>query len=150
MVYTVVCFKTNILMLVIFVAISSFTNVDIASCFSCCSAGFVVIFFNGYSLCFLWSCYVCKLLCCLELHQKLRFRESKPGLSPFILFLQTVPRRLQFFFGHLWFHMWRLFCPHLFLLSHSFGTSVGLCFVILAFPGYLHLYYCIKSSVERY
>ena len=29
----------------------------------------------------------------------------------------------------------------LFLISPSFGASVGLCFVIVAFPGYLHLYF---------
>ena len=35
--------------------------------------------------------------------------------------------------------MWRLFCPDLFLISHSFGVSGELCFVIAEFPGYLHI-----------
>ena len=33
-----------------------------------------------------------------------------------------------------WFHMWRLCSPYLFLISPPFGTSRGLCFVIVAFP----------------
>ena len=35
----------------------------------------------------------------------------------------------------LWFHMWRVFCHYLFLISPSFGASGGLCFVIVAFLG---------------
>ena len=35
--------------------------------------------------------------------------------------------------------MWSLIFLHLLLISPSFGASEGLCFVILAFPGYLHL-----------
>ena len=44
----------------------------------------------------------------------------------------------------LWFHMWRLWCPYLLLISPSIGTPVGLCSVILAFPAYLHLYFFFK------
>ena len=32
--------------------------------------------------------------------------------------------------------------PYLFLTSPSFGASGGLCFIIVAFPGYLYLYFC--------
>ena len=35
-----------------------------------------------------------------------------------------------------------LFCPYLFLISPSFGASGVLCFVIVTFPRYLHLYFC--------
>ena len=38
--------------------------------------------------------------------------------------------------------------PFLFLISTSFGDLVGLCFVFVAFPGYLHLYFTI-NTVER-
>ena len=34
--------------------------------------------------------------------------------------------------------MWRLFCPYLFLNSPSLGVFGMACFVIVAFPGYLH------------
>ena len=40
-------------------------------------------------------------------------------------------------FVRLWFHMCYLLCPYLFLISPSFGASGGLCFVFVAFPGYL-------------
>ena len=39
----------------------------------------------------------------------------------------------------------RCFCPYLFLISPSFGASGRLCFVIVAFSGYLYLYFYIKS-----
>ena len=45
---------------------------------------------------------------------------------------------------HLWFKMWHLFCPYLFLISPSFGTLGGLCFVIVAFPGYLRIHLLIS------
>ena len=35
--------------------------------------------------------------------------------------------------------MRRLFCHYLFPISPSFG-ALGLCFVIVAFPGYIYLY----------
>ena len=46
---------------------------------------------------------------------------------------------LQFFFV-CWSVCWSLSCPYLFLISPSFGTSRGLFFVIVTFPGYVHLY----------
>ena len=49
---------------------------------------------------------------------------------------------LQFFFVRLWFKMRHLFCPYLFLISPSFDVSEGVCFVIVTFLGYFHLY-CI-------
>ena len=45
-------------------------------------------------------------------------------------------------YSYHFFHMWRICCPYLFVISSSFNASVGLCFVIVAFPGYLHL--CFK------
>ena len=36
--------------------------------------------------------------------------------------------------------MWFLCCPYLFPISPSFDASGGMCFKIVAFPGYLHLY----------
>ena len=38
--------------------------------------------------------------------------------------------------------MWRWFCHYLFLISHSFGASGMLCFVTVAFSGYLDLQLC--------
>ena len=35
--------------------------------------------------------------------------------------------------------------PFLFLISTSFCDSVGLCFVFVTFPGYLHLYFTINT-----
>ena len=46
-------------------------------------------------------------------------------------------------FVHLRIHMWCLCCLHLFLVSPSFVASRQLCFVTVAFPGYLHLYFLI-------
>ena len=40
------------------------------------------------------------------------------------------------------FQMWLLFCHCLFLVSPSFGTPGKLCFVIVAFFEYLHIYIC--------
>ena len=60
------------------------------------------------------------------------------------VFVGQFYRALAPLFVSLWFHMWRL-CS-----SSSFGVSGRLCFVIVAFPWYLHIYYCIKSSVARY
>ena len=39
--------------------------------------------------------------------------------------------------------MWSLFCYFLFLISSSFGSSVGLCFVIETLTGYVHLHFYI-------
>ena len=44
-------------------------------------------------------------------------------------------------FVRLWLHTWRLWCPYLFLIIPSFGASEGLCFVFVAFPEYLNLYF---------
>ena len=54
---------------------------------------------------------------------------------------QTWFLRCSFFLSvHKWFHMWRLFYPYLlFLISPSLAASGELYFMILAFPGYLHL-----------
>ena len=41
------------------------------------------------------------------------------------------------------FHMWRLFCHYLFLISPSFGVSGRLCFVTVVFPGYLHIFFIV-------
>ena len=49
-----------------------------------------------------------------------------PGLFSYLL--------LDFLMKHLFVH-------YLFLNSSSFGASGGLCFVIVAFTGYLHLYF---------
>ena len=46
--------------------------------------------------------------------------------------------------------MWRLFCHYLFLISLSFDASGRLCFVIVAFPGYPHIYFSIMSYVYCY
>ena len=47
----------------------------------------------------------------------------------------------SFLFVRRWFHIWRLFCHYLFLISPSFGASGRLSFVGLSFPGYLYLYF---------
>ena len=45
--------------------------------------------------------------------------------------------------------MWRLpVLSFLFLISPSFGASGGLCFVILAFPTYLYVYFVISYKVS--
>ena len=41
----------------------------------------------------------------------------------------------SFLIVRLWFRIWHLCCPYLFL---SFGASGGLCFMFVAFPGYFH------------
>ena len=40
--------------------------------------------------------------------------------------------------------MWRLFRDRLFLIAPAFAASRGLCFVIVGFSGYRHLYLCAK------
>ena len=54
----------------------------------------------------------------------------------------TNPRRFNFSSSSLlprrWFHMWHSFYC-LFLVSSSVGVPGRLCFVIMAFPGHLHL-----------
>ena len=56
-----------------------------------------------------------------------------------------LPRRslcCSSLFMRRWFRMWRLCCHCLFLISPSLGASGRLCFLILTFPGYLHIYFC--------
>ena len=43
--------------------------------------------------------------------------------------------------------MWRLFCHFLFLIFPSFCDSVKLCFEIVAFPKYMHLYICSLNTL---
>ena len=40
--------------------------------------------------------------------------------------------------------------PSLFLISTSFGASGGLCFAIVAFPGYLHIYIVVDTKLSLY
>ena len=65
----------------------------------------------------------------------MRFRASKT-CSLVVFFSTDFPGPL---FVRRLFHMSRLFCLHLFLISSSFGGSGGLCFVIGPFLGYFHL-----------
>ena len=51
-------------------------------------------------------------------------------------------------FVRLWFHTWRLCCPYLFLIAPVFGASGGLCFVIMAFPWYLHIYVWLRLFMK--
>ena len=55
-------------------------------------------------------------------------------------------------FVRLWFHMWRLFCHCLFLISPSVGASGGLCFVIVEFliPSliFFHFYYTQNKNMQ--
>ena len=51
------------------------------------------------------------------------------------------------FFVRLWFKYWSLFCPNYFLISPSFGALKGLYFGIVAFPGYLQLYFDTKKKI---
>ena len=50
--------------------------------------------------------------------------------------LRFVIVALPGLYSYFIFHMWRLGCTYLFLISPSFCASGGLCFVIVAFPGY--------------
>ena len=51
------------------------------------------------------------------------------------------------FFARPWFHVW----PRLvsFLNNPSFSASL-LCFLTVAFPGYLHLYLSVKATNQRF
>ena len=72
---------------------------------------------------------------------------SKPGLSPAVFFLLTVPRWFVCCsfcsFWRLWFHMWHSLFHHLFFISPYSDHSKRLCFVIVEFPGHLHLLLCL-------
>ena len=75
--------------------------------------------------------------------KQIRRAPARRRLRPLVLFLLTVPRRFlccsSSLFMHTWFNMWRLFCYYLFLISPSFGTLGGLCFVTVAFLAYVCL-----------
>ena len=62
--------------------------------------------------------------------------------------LSKVVPLLQFFV-HQWFRMLHLFCHYLFLISFSFAALGRLCFVIVAYPGYLRLYVSLIAHVRR-
>ena len=71
---------------------------------------------------------------------------------PPVFSLLTVPRRFLVASLCVWFHVWHLWwCPYFFLISHFFGALGGFFFVIMAFPGYLHLYLCVnwKSCIYQ-
>ena len=79
---------------------------------------------------------------------KIKIRASKTSLRPFNSLI--VSRRFlcctSSLFVRIWVNMWSLYCSYLILISPSFGASGRLCFVIVAFPGYRHLYFCILHS----
>ena len=66
---------------------------------------------------------------------------NKTGLNIPVVFLHAVSRRFlsQFVFTCALVVSYMVFV--LFLKSPSFGVSGRLCFVMVAFPGYLHLYF---------
>ena len=91
----------------------------------------------------------------------MKFRVKRTGplpLSPPTLvffFLLTIPRRsfcCSFsLFPRLWFHNYVAFVLSLTVLHLSlFGASGGLCFVIEAFPGFLHLILALSFSYPRH
>ena len=71
-------------------------------------------------------------------------KKKKKTISEYLLDKWLLDVRMMWFlpslFIYCWFHMWRLFCPSLFLISPSFGASRRLCPLIFTFPGYLYLY----------
>ena len=68
-------------------------------------------------------------ICNLVLHQNSGFRANKTGLSPTLVFLLLVPRRLfcssSTLFVYLCFHIWHLCVPCWFLGSPSFDAFGG-------------------------
>ena len=70
-------------------------------------------------------------------------------LSSFPTDRSKAVQLLQYFFVHLWFHMWRLFYHVLLLISPYVGTSEELCVVIMAFPGYINLYLHKFCSLQK-
>ena len=94
----------------------------------------------------------------LELHQEIRmkFRASKTGLRPKKFSYWRLICCKSSLFVRRWSQLWRLFCPYLFVISPSFGTSEGMCFVIVAFSVYIYLYFCgltfslFKQSSENF
>ena len=73
------------------------------------------------------------------------FKLPQPPVSAVALFLLTAPKRSSMFVRQC-FHMCPLFCHYLFLSSPSFGASGRLCFLIVAFPGYFHIYFVSFKS----
>ena len=74
----------------------------------------------------------------------MRYTSSLSQTSPpQVVFLLTVPRRFLCCSSSLFvcqsFHIWRLFCHYLFLISPSFGALGRLFIMTVAFPGYLYL-----------
>ena len=61
--------------------------------------------------------------------------------SPLFARSSCISNLLHFFFVHMWFNMRHLVYLYLFLISHSFGASGGLFFMIVAFSGYLYLHF---------
>ena len=120
-------------------------------------------------------------ICTLEPHRNLGWGFARvkrlspyPSLLP-VVFLLFVPRRFlccsSSMFVLRWFHMWRLFCHYLFLISPLFGASgaggagrrlrggglrgcgggwgsrgLGACVVIVS--GFLHLFF-VGNAVPR-
>ena len=83
----------------------------------------------------------------------MRFRASKTGLSPPVVFLLAVLRPRRFLccnslFVRCLFYMWCLFCHYLSPICSSFGASGRLCFEIVAFPSCLHIYYKKESTLK--
>ena len=58
-------------------------------------------------------------------------------------YIMTILRRFSCcsssLFVRLWFRMWG--CLYMFFICPSFGASGGLCFVIVALPVYLHIFF---------
>ena len=46
--------------------------------------------------------------------------------------------------------MSRLYCRYLFLISPSIGALRRMCFVIVAFPGYLHVYVLLSTFLDPF
>ena len=75
-------------------------------------------------------------------------RFCKRKVSTFPTDRSTALPLLQLFVCGLQFRMWRLRCPYVFLTFPFFDASGGLCFVIVTFPGYLHLYLHLKCVLK--
>ena len=69
----------------------------------------------------------------------------------FVRLRLTIPRQPLYhsspLFVRLWFHMWRLFCPYLFLIL-SFSLCLRQFFGIVAHPGYIQLYFFVQMRAK--